>query len=153
MEKVLGKPAYVEHLYIEPTETAHSEMYLKAIHLLKESNESPAKITSIAKLLNISPPSVVEMLRRLNKLGLVKYSRRGTILTRKGADIGKKIVRNTRLVESLMAMKFKIPVNERIACGMEHLMTEEFSIALCTLLKHPKRCPHGFEIPVGKCCK
>lgn len=153
MERILGKPAYVEHLYLEPTETAHSEMYLKAIYLLKESNESPAKVTSIAKLLGISPSSVVEMLRRLDKSGLVKYSRKGASLTKKGHDIGKAIVRNTRLVEALMALKLKIPVNERISCGMEHIMTQEFSDSLCSLLKHPKRCPHGFEIPPGKCCK
>jgi Mn-dependent DtxR family transcriptional regulator len=24
---------------------------------------------------------------------------------------------------------------------------------LCTLLKHPRSCPHGLTIPSGKCCK
>jgi len=153
MKETIGKPAYVEHLFIEPVETEHSEMYMKAIYLLKESDEVPAKVTSIAKLLNISAPSVVEMLRRLNALEFVKYSRKGAILTKKGLDVGNRIIRNYRLVEALMAMKFKIPVDERIACGIEHLMTEKFSEALCTLLKHPKKCPHGFSIPSGKCCK
>ena len=153
MEDRLNKPAYVEHLFIEPSDEEHSEMYIKAIYLLKESNEVPAKVTSIAKLLGISPPSVVEMLRRLNALGLVKYSRKGTVLSKKGSDIGRRIIRNYRLAEALMAMKFKIPVDEKIACGIEHLMTEKFSQALCILLKHPKKCPHGFDIPAGKCCK
>ncbi|MBI4010532.1 MAG: metal-dependent transcriptional regulator [Candidatus Aenigmarchaeota archaeon] len=153
MEKSSSKPAYVEHLFIEPVETEHSEMYVKAIYLLKESEEIPAKVKSIAKLLNVSAPSVVEMLKRLNALGLVKYTRNGAILTKKGLDVGRRIIRNYRLVEALMAMKFKIPVDERIACGIEHLMTEKFSEALCTLIKHPKKCPHGFSIPLGKCCK
>ena len=153
MEKSLSKPAYVEHLFIEPVETEHSEMYIKAIYLLKESDEIPAKVKSIAKLLNVSAPSVVEMLKRLSVLGFVKYSRNGAVLTKKGIDVGRRIIRNYRLVEALMAMKFKIPVDERIACGIEHLMTEKFSEALCTLLKHPKMCPHSFSIPVGKCCK
>jgi len=153
MEKSSSKPAYVEHLFIEPVETEHSEMYVKAIYLLQESDEVPAKVKSIAKLLNISAPSVVEMLKRLNALGLVKYTRNGAVLTKRGLEVGRRIIRNYRLVEALMAMKFKIPVDERIACGIEHLMTEKFSEALCTLVKHPKKCPHGFSIPSGKCCK
>lgn len=153
MEKPSSKPAYVEHLFIEPVETEHSEMYVKAIYLLKESDEVPAKVKSIAKLLNISSPSVVEMLKRLNALGLVKYTRNGAVLTKKGLEVGRRIIRNYRLVEALMAMKFKIPVDERIACGIEHLMTEKFSEALCALVKHPKKCPHSFSIPSGKCCK
>ncbi len=153
MEKSSSKPAYVEHLFIEPVETEHSEMYVKAIYLLQESDEVPAKVKSIAKLLNISAPSVVEMLKRLNALGLVKYTRNGAVLTKRGLEVGRRIIRNYRLVEALMAMKFKIPVDERIACGIEHLMTEKFSEALCALVKHPKKCPHGFSIPSGKCCK
>lgn len=153
MEKTLSKPAYVEHLFIEPVETEHSEMYIKAIYLLKESDETPGKVTSIAKLLNVSAPSVVEMLRRLRALGFVKYSRKGVTLTKKGLDVGRRIMRNYRLMETLMAMKFKIPVDQRIACGVEHLMSEKLSEAICTMLKHPKKCPHGFVIPQGKCCK
>ena len=149
----MNKSAYVEHLFIEPVETEHSEMYIKAIYLLKESDEIPAKVKSIAKLLNISAPSVVEMLKRLSALGLVKYTRNGAVLTKSGLDTGRRIIRNYRLVEALMALKFKIPVDERIACGIEHLMTEKFSEALCSLVKHPKNCPHGFSIPSGKCCK
>lgn len=153
MEHAQNLPAYVEHLFIEPVETEHSEMYIKAIYLLKESNEVPAKVKSIAKLLNISAPSVVEMLKRLSALGFVKYSRKGALLSKRGLDVGRRIIRNYRLVEALMAIKFKIPVDERIACGIEHLMTEKFSEALCTLIKHPKKCPHGFDIPAGNCCR
>ncbi len=153
MEKPQSKPAYVEHLFIEPVESEHSEMYIKAIYLLKESDEMPAKVKSIAKLLSVSAPSVVEMLKRLSAIGLVKYTRNGAVLTKKGLAVGNRIIRNYRLVEALMAVKFKIPVDERIACGIEHLMTEKFSEALCALVKHPKRCPHGFNIPAGKCCR
>lgn len=148
-----GKPAYVEHLYIEPTEESHSEMYLKAIYLLRESGESPAKVTSIARLLKISAPSAVEMLRKLGRAGFIGYSRRGATLNKKGNNAARTIVRNMRLVETLMAAKLGIPVDQRIACGMEHIMTDQFSETLCALLRHPKTCPHGFSIPGGRCCR
>ncbi|MEK6929670.1 MAG: metal-dependent transcriptional regulator, partial [Thermoproteota archaeon] len=25
--------------------------------------------------------------------------------------------------------------------------------ALCTMLKHPRKCPHDHQIPMGECCK
>ncbi|MEK6980244.1 MAG: metal-dependent transcriptional regulator, partial [Thermoproteota archaeon] len=25
--------------------------------------------------------------------------------------------------------------------------------ALCTMLKHPRKCPHDHDIPMGDCCK
>jgi DtxR family transcriptional regulator, Mn-dependent transcriptional regulator len=39
-----------------------------------------------------------------------------------------------------------------MVCGIEHHMKEIFTDALCTLLKHPKICPHGYHIPEGNCC-
>ena len=32
-------------------------------------------------------------------------------------------------------------------------MNKQFTDALCTMLGHPRKCPHGHEIPVGECCK
>jgi len=46
----------------------------------------------------------------------------------------------------------KIDVDEEMVCGIEHHMKEIFTDALCTLLKHPKICPHGYHIPEGNCC-
>jgi DtxR family transcriptional regulator, Mn-dependent transcriptional regulator len=31
-------------------------------------------------------------------------------------------------------------------------MKNIFTDALCTLLEHPRKCPHGHSIPKGKCC-
>jgi DtxR family Mn-dependent transcriptional regulator len=31
-------------------------------------------------------------------------------------------------------------------------MKNQFTDALCTLLKHPRECPHGNRIPKGECC-
>src|SRR3989338_472691 len=86
--------AYVESLYIEPAEDSHSDMYLKAIYLFKESGEYPAKVASISRILKISAPSVVQMLDKLDKRGVVKYSKRGAVLTAKGMKMARIFVRN-----------------------------------------------------------
>lgn len=143
-----------EELFLEPVRSDHTEMYLKALWLLHEMGEGPAKVSSISKILNISPPSVVEMLRRLAGRDLIDYiGRKGGVLTPKGGRVGRRMVRNTRLVEALMVRKFKIDVDEKVACGLEHHMTKQFSESLCTLLKHPAKCPHGYSIPRGICCE
>lgn len=143
-----------EGLFVPAVTSEHTEMYLKALWVIEENGEVPARINTISKVLKVAAPSVVQMLRRLEEHGYVTYPpRQGAKLTKGGREIGKRMIRNTRLVEALMSNRLKIDVDERVACGLEHDMTEEFSDALCTLLKHPRKCPHGYPIPRGKCDK
>jgi len=142
-----------EELYIGTAESEHIEMYLKAIWHLRERDEKP-KVSSIAKLLNIRQPSVVEMLSKLNEANLVQYEKGSLVeLKAQGERVGKQMIRNTRLLEVLMKDALKIEIDEEMACGIEHHMKKIFTDALCTLLKHPRKCPHGYVIPMGKCCK
>lgn len=141
-----------EELYIGTAESEHTEMYLKALWYIAEKGEEP-KVSSIAKLLNIRQPSVVEMLRRLNEGKLVEYEKGSIVrITPDGKNIGRQMIRNTRLLEAMMKYALKIEIDEEMACGIEHHMNNVFTDALCTLLKHPRKCPHGHDIPLGKCC-
>ena len=54
-----------EVLFIGTAESEHTEMYLKAIWYLHEKGQD-AKVSSIAKMLNVTQPSVVQMLRKLH---------------------------------------------------------------------------------------
>nr|MDQ3961665.1 metal-dependent transcriptional regulator [Thermoproteota archaeon] len=118
---------------------------------IRERGEE-VKVSSIAKLLNVTQPSVVQMLRKLNISKFVRYSKGSVEMTTEGEQIGKKMMRNTRLLEVLMKDALKIEVDEEMICGIEHHMKDMFTDALCTLLKHPRKCPHGHKIPKGKCC-
>jgi DtxR family Mn-dependent transcriptional regulator len=140
-----------EELFIGTAESEHIEMYLKAIWFLHEKGQD-AKISSIAKLLNVTQPSVVQMLRKLHNSNLVNYTQTQVALTERGRKIGKQMIRNTRLLEVLMKDALKIDIDEEMACGIEHHMKTIFTDALCILLKHPRKCPHGHNIPKGKCC-
>jgi DtxR family transcriptional regulator, Mn-dependent transcriptional regulator len=143
-----------EELFIGTAESEHIEMYLKAIWHIKEKKQE-VKVSSIAKMLNISQPSVVQMLHKLNEEKLVYYERGNNTMkmTSEGEKIGKRMVRNTRLLEVMMKESLKIEIDEEMVCGIEHHMKEIFTDAICTLLKHPRTCPHGYSIPLGKCCK
>ena len=140
-----------EELYVGTAESEHIEMYLKAIWYIRERGEE-VKVSSIAKLLNVTQPSVVQMLRKLNRSQFVRYSKGSVKMTKDGEHIGKKMMRNTRLLEVLMKDALKIEVDEEMICGIEHHMKASFTDAVCTLLEHPRKCPHGHQIPKGKCC-
>jgi DtxR family Mn-dependent transcriptional regulator len=143
-----------EELYIYTAEAEHLEMYLKAIWTISERKEE-VKVSSIAKLLNISQPSVVQMLRKLNDSNLVEYRGGKNVvgLTAEGQRIGKQMIRNTRLLEVMMKDALKIEIDEEMICGIEHHMKKKFTDALCTLLNHPRKCPHDHNIPYGQCCR
>jgi DtxR family Mn-dependent transcriptional regulator len=148
-ERVLGE----EELYIGTAESEHVEMYLKAIWYIRERGEE-VKVSSIAKMLNVKQPSVVQMLRKLDEANLVEYSKGNMVrMTSEGERIGKQMIRNTRLLEVLMRDSLKIDIDEEMVCGIEHHMKQIFTDALCTLLKHPRKCPHDHRIPLGRCCR
>nr|MCS5528670.1 metal-dependent transcriptional regulator [Nitrosopumilus sp.] len=130
----------------------HVEMYLKAIWHIKERGED-VKISIIAKMLNIRQPSVVQMLKKLNAKNLVDYNKAGVTLTDEGERIGASMMRNSRLLEVLMDSALKVAIDEEMVCGIEHHMNKQFTDALCTMLNHPRKCPHEHEIPIGECCK
>ena len=140
-----------EVLFVGTAEAEHVEMYLKAIWHIKEKNE-PVKISVIAKMLNVRQPSVVQMLKKLNEKELVEYNKAGVFLTKTGEKIGSSMMRNSRLLEVLMDSALKVEVDEEMVCGIEHHMNIQFTDALCTMLNHPRKCPHEHNIPMGECC-
>ena len=135
-----------EKLYVGTASNEHVEMYLKAVWLIKE-NERPIKIGTIANLLRIRQPSVVQMMRKIDDMGYVKYNKLGIELTEEGERIGANIVRKSRILEVLMANHLKISPDEEIVCGMEHHMSDEFTNSLSTILGNPTRSPNGKIIP------
>ena len=141
-----------EVLFVGTAEAEHVEMYLKAIWHIKERNEA-VKISSIAKILNVRQPSVVQMLKKLNQKQLVEYNKAGVCLTDTRENVGSNMMRNSRLLEVLMDSALKVEIDEEMVCGIEHHMNKQFTDALCTMLNHPRKCPHNHKIPKGECCE
>ncbi|KYK38761.1 MAG: metal-dependent transcriptional regulator [Theionarchaea archaeon] len=131
------------------------EEYLEALWLLKEKGVKLCRIKDIAEILDVQPPSAVEMLRKLERNEFVEYKRqKGVLLTEKGMNRAREIIRAHRLMEVLLNKVIKIDKEniEEIACSCEHLLTGEIAMKVCTFLNHPRVCPHGNVIPKGECC-
>jgi DtxR family Mn-dependent transcriptional regulator len=129
--------------------TPSAEEYLEAIYTLGRLEKGPAKVKELAKALRVKDPSVVQMLRKLKKGGLVKYNRLGARLTSKGRKYVVKIVRRHELAERLLTDVFEYPLPKvhEIACKFEHVMDDELTRRIEKMLNDPKTCPHGSPIP------
>lgn len=86
--------------------------------------------------------------------GILRMEKNKIVLTRDGLQKAKEIIRRHRLAERLLVdvLKMKIEEIEEIACDLEHILAPEILESVCTLLGHPRKCPHGFVIPEGECC-
>ena len=73
----------------------------------------------------------------------------------KGRELAEKIIRRHRLAERLIcdALGAEVEESEVAACEYEHLLAEGITNSICTLLGHPRYCPHNKPIPEGDCCR
>ena len=129
--------------------SANIEEYLESIYKISQSEEN-VKTSRISKDLGITPASVSEMLKRLDKMDYVEYSQyKGAKLTGKGLKIAKNITRKHRLLERFLhdILKLKDHFLHDQACEMEHTLSDDAERALCQVLEHPDKCPGDSVIP------
>ncbi|MBF0360273.1 MAG: metal-dependent transcriptional regulator [Oligoflexia bacterium] len=97
----------------------------------------------------------VEVIRDLEKLEYITVNNEIIKMTAKGNSHARQVVRSHRLAERLLTdvLGMKLDEIESKACEFEHVLIPEIVDSICTLLGHPKLCPHGIKIPEGDCCK
>ncbi|MEX0770634.1 MAG: metal-dependent transcriptional regulator [Balneolaceae bacterium] len=127
------------------------EDYLKTIYRLElESKGEGVSTTKIANLMKVSSASVTNMIKRLAKLGMVRYeSYYGTTLTDSGRKIALEIIRHHRLLELYLKeiMGYSWDQVHDEAENLEHHISEQFEDKIAELLDHPTHDPHGDPIP------
>lgn len=86
--------------------------------------------------------------------GFLKEEDGKIVVTEKGVEKAKQLVRSHRLAERLLAdiLNFQEDEVEQVACRFEHILDDSAVDSVCALLGHPRTCPHGNPIPEGKCC-
>jgi DtxR family Mn-dependent transcriptional regulator len=101
--------------------TRKGEDYLEAILNVTE-DKGYSKIKDIAVTLGVKPPSVIEMVKKLDKMGFVIYRKYdGITLTEKGREIALIIKdRHDTLKAFLEIIKVPEKIAEKDACTMEH---------------------------------
>jgi len=132
-----------------PVPSESIEMYLKSICEL-EAIGSPVAISQLAQRQGVSPPSTIEMVKRLAAQDLVTHTPyKGVSLTEKGRRRAHNILRRHRLWERFLTDTLGLPweqVHDH-ACRLEHATAPDVTEALDAFLGHPATCPHGNPIP------
>jgi len=126
------------------------EDYIKCIYSLEIEVGEGVSTTIIAESLGVSSASVTNMIKRLSKMGLVKYeSYYGTSLTEAGRKIALEIIRHHRLLELYLkeVMGYSWDEVHDEAEKLEHHISERFEDRIAELLNHPTHDPHGDPIP------
>ena len=108
------------------------EMYLATVYVL-EKRSGHAHVTEIAKVLNVSKPSVTKAMKYMIENELVDKEPYGSItLTEKGRKAAERIYRNhiliTRFLEKTLNMKPEDAAND--ACRIEHVVSENMIEAI-----------------------
>jgi DtxR family transcriptional regulator, Mn-dependent transcriptional regulator len=125
------------------------EDYLKAIYRLQAGGE-PVAMQDLAEELALSGPSVTNMVKRLDELGLARHSPyRGAALTPAGEKIALRVIRHHRLLELYLTESLGYDwdrVHDE-AEKLEHHVSAELEARIASALGHPTRDPHGDPIP------
>ncbi|GAG53211.1 unnamed protein product, partial [marine sediment metagenome] len=126
------------------------EDYLKRIYYIQKDKNRAIKSVELANEMKISKASVNEMIKKLANAGLVEYKLYSSInLTKKGIEEAEKIVYKHRILEGFLSKVLRLKktkVHEE-ADKLEHGVSKEAAEKLEKLLKSPKTCPHGENIP------
>ncbi len=95
-----------------------------------------------------------ESIQRLADDGLLRFHESGGSVefTERGFEQARFLIRAHRIAERLINDVLGNEY-ESGACEFEHIHSTNVVDSICTLLGHPRQCPHGLPIPEGECCK
>jgi DtxR family Mn-dependent transcriptional regulator len=132
--------------------TAAEEEYLESLFWLYEAG-LPMTGANLARAMQLSAPTVHEMLGRLEREGYIARNAERTIeFTDQGRGHAERLVSRHRMIERFLTDVVGVPwddVHEE-AEQLEHAMTPRFEAYVRSSVGEAKTCPHGHPIRVGE---
>jgi DtxR family Mn-dependent transcriptional regulator len=131
--------------------TVAEEEYLERIYWLQEAG-LPMTAANVARAMQLSAPTVHEMIGRLERDGYItRGARKALEFTPEGQEHATGIVRRHRLVERFLTDVLGVPwddVHEE-AERLEHAMSPSLEARMMAAIGDAKTCPHGHPIEPG----
>jgi len=102
------------------------EEYIETICVLEQRN-GRAQTGMIASRMGVKPPTITEMLQKLEREGLIHYeSYNGAILTRSGKKMARELMQKHRIIANLLeTLGIDQELAEIDACQIEHHVSPE----------------------------
>ena len=130
--------------------SAAEQEYLESLFWLYEAG-FPMTGANLARAMQLSPPTVHEMLRRLERNGWIsRPSSRAIEFTADGRDRAASVVGRHRMIERFLTDVVGVPWDEvhEEAEKLEYAMTPRFEAYVREAVGDAKTCPHGHPITV-----
>ncbi len=131
--------------------TVGEEEYLQILFWLQEAG-LPMTGANVARAMQLSAPTVHEMVGRLERDGYITRAKSRTIaFTPTGAEHAEGIVRRHRLIERFLTDILGVPWDEvhEEAERLEHAMSPVLEERMLTAIGDATTCPHGHPIVAG----
>ena len=132
--------------------TVAEEEYLQTIFWLQEAG-LPMTGANVARAMQLSAPTVHEMVGRLERDGYITRSADKAIaFTDNGREHAEGVVRRHRLIERFLTDILEIPWDEvhEEAERLEHWMSPQVEAKMMAAIGDAKTCPHGHPIQPGE---
>jgi DtxR family Mn-dependent transcriptional regulator len=131
--------------------------YLETIYFLAfpigeyrpQASGSPTLASRVAEMLGVSRASAGEMLKRLERDGLIERGEhKEALLTPPGRERAEKVVRKHRIIERLLTdfMGYTAAEAHVHADALGDTITDDMVERIDERLGHPERCPHGWPV-------
>ncbi len=131
--------------------TVAEEEYLQTLFWLQEA-KLPMTGANVARAMQLSAPTVHEMIGRLERDGYItRASDKVISFTASGLDHAEGVVRRHRLIERFLTDVLEIPWDEvhEEAERLEHAMSPVLEERMLAAIGDAKTCPHGHPIVAG----
>jgi DtxR family Mn-dependent transcriptional regulator len=131
--------------------TVAEEEYLQILFWLHEAG-LPMTAANVARAMQLSAPTVHEMIGRLERDGYVtRGADRAIAFTESGQRHAEEIVRRHRLIERFLTDVLGVPWDEvhEEAERLEHAMSPVLEERMLAAIGDAKTCPHGHPIAAG----
>jgi DtxR family Mn-dependent transcriptional regulator len=113
------------------------------------SSGSPTLASRVAEMLGVSRASAGEMLKRLEKEGLIRRGEhKEALLTGAGRERAERVVRRHRIVERLLTdfMGYTAAEAHVYADEIGETFSDDMIERVADRLGNPERCPHGWPV-------
>src|SRR2546426_1977825 len=135
----------------QPPLTRSVEDYLKSVfHLTSQGGF--ATTSDIAAMLEVAPPSVSGMIKRLSETGLIEHvPYRGVQLTGQGRRAALRMIRRHRVLELYLTqlLNYDWGTVHQEAERLEHAVSDDLIERMANALGNPQYDPHGDPIPTA----
>src|SRR5437588_1720237 len=135
----------------EDRATSAEEEYLQTLFWLQEAG-LPMTAANVARAMQLSAPTVHEMVGRLERDGYITRDKDRTIaFTPDGARHAEQIVRRHRMIERFLTDVLGVPWDEvhEEAERLEHAMSPVLEERMQAAIAGAETCPHGHPIVAG----